>query len=110
VWRSSTGTWMAAKKRATMPDFTFSLDEDQVRVWERFAELKGCSLEDLVRVMVPGMTDHFILHLANPAMADQVEEAVLAVLPEETQLRIRLSQQARGRYQKQREREMEREG
>jgi hypothetical protein len=93
-----------------MPEFTFSLDGGQVRVWERYAELKGCSFEHLVRVMISMLTDQFLLQLANPAMADQVEEAVLAVLPEETQLRIRLSQQARGRYQKQREREMEREG
>jgi hypothetical protein len=39
----------------------------------------------------------------------KVPETLLAILPEKTQLRIRLSQQARERYQKQLEREMERE-
>ena len=39
----------------------------------------------------------------------KVSENLLRILPEKTQLRIRLSQQARERYQKQLEREMERE-
>jgi hypothetical protein len=68
-----------------MADFTFSLDDDQIRIWERFAELRGCSFEHLVRVMVPSITDQFLVHLVNPEIADRIEEEGLAVLPEEMQ-------------------------
>ena len=85
MWRSSTGTWMAAKKRATMPSYSFFLDDDQTLIWERYAQLKGCSLEHLIQVMIPDMTGHFLIQLANPEIGDEIEEAVLRVLPKETQ-------------------------
>jgi hypothetical protein len=48
-------------------------------------------------------------HVRSETHTTNVPSALLAILPEKTQLRILLSKQARERYQKQLEREMERE-
>ena len=66
--------------------FTFTLDDDQLKIWERYAELKECTLEHLVKVLVPqSLTDCFLTCIANPELADRVENEVLALLPVDMQ-------------------------
>jgi hypothetical protein len=64
-------------------EFTFSLTEGQVQIWERFAGLKGCGLEHLVKVIVPSMTNEFLFCMVHPEASERIEEEVLTTLPSE---------------------------
>jgi hypothetical protein len=66
-------------------EFTFTLTDDQLKVWQKFAELKGCTFEHLVKVMIPSLTEEFLLHIANPKIADMIEEEILTHLPVDMQ-------------------------
>ena len=49
----------------------------------RFAQIKGCSLDHLVKVMVPDMTNELLFCMLNPEVCERIEESVVAGLPAE---------------------------
>ena len=67
-----------------MPEFTFSLDEDELKIWRAYAERFNYSFDHLIQVVVPKtLTAYYLYLIANPEVADDVIEAVINVLPEE---------------------------
>ena len=68
-----------------MVKFTFELTEDQIKVWQRYAQVKGCTLEHLIQVLIPHMTGELLFTMVNPEACDRLDEVVLAELPTEMQ-------------------------
>ena len=66
-----------------MPTFTFSIDDDELKVWQAFARLRGWSLKYLTETFVPKqMTHHMLFVLANPEETALAREAMNSVLSE----------------------------
>ena len=66
-----------------MQEFTFSIDDDELRVWEAFARQRGWPLKYLVETVVPKqITHHMLFTLANPEEAGLAMEAMNNVLSE----------------------------
>ncbi len=66
-----------------MPDFTISLDEEELQVWQKSADQTGCSLDHFISSVIPKMITRMLtLALVNPDTILQMEQAVLESLPE----------------------------
>jgi len=66
-----------------MPDFTFSLNEDQLRIWQAYADKFDYTFDYLVETVIPKtLTQYLLLNVVGPDWVDDLTEATLDAMPE----------------------------